>query len=445
MFNFLSKLIPQWSPRTHQGTMSFEAMNLGRGLVWSVTAAIFLILPLIFTNGFAITLLSQMGIMIIFCLSYNMLFGQGGMLSFGHAVYAGLGAFFAIHTMNLFGTGPFSVPISLIPLVGGVFGALFGVLFGYVTTKKSGTPFAMITLGIGELVFACSLMFPLFFGGEGGITGNRTAGTPFMGINFGSGIQVYYLIAFWCFISMIAMYAFSQTPLGRISNAVRDNPERVEFIGYDTQRVRFLVVIVSAFFAGIAGALLAINFEIVSAENVHASRSGGVLLATFIGGATFFFGPILGAIIFIFFAVALSEYTKAWQLYLGAFFVLMVMFAPGGLASLVLMNLRVAKYGLFKRLRDPYVGVILCGLLLLTGVIMVLEMGYHYTLESAGGTTMKLFGFTVDTAKPESWVLALGILFAGAVSFEATRRSFAAAWGDVQESIEDQMKREAKL
>jgi branched-chain amino acid transport system permease protein len=445
MFNFLTKLIPQWSPRTHQGTMSFEAMNLGRGLVWSVTAAIFLILPLIFTNGFAITLLSQMGIMIIFCLSYNMLFGQGGMLSFGHAVYAGLGAFFAIHTMNLFGTGPFSVPISLIPLVGGVFGALFGVLFGYVTTKKSGTPFAMITLGIGELVFACSLMFPLFFGGEGGITGNRTAGTPFMGINFGSGIQVYYLIAFWCFISMIAMYAFSQTPLGRISNAVRDNPERVEFIGYDTQRVRFLVVIVSAFFAGIAGALLAINFEIVSAENVHASRSGGVLLATFIGGATFFFGPILGAVIFIFFAVALSEYTKAWQLYLGAFFVLMVMFAPGGIASLVLMNLRVAKYGLFKRLRDPYVGVILCGFLLLIGVIMVLEMGYHYTLESAGGTTMKLFGFTVDTAKPESWVLALGVLLAGAVSFEATRRSFAAAWGDVQESIEDQMKREAKL
>jgi branched-chain amino acid transport system permease protein len=445
MFNFLSKLIPQWGPRIHQGTMSFEAMNLGRGLVWSVTAAIFLILPLIFTNGFAITLLSQMGIMIIFCLSYNMLFGQGGMLSFGHAVYAGLGAFFAIHTMNIFGTGPFSVPISLIPLVGGVFGALFGVLFGYVTTKKSGTPFAMITLGIGELVFACSLMFPLFFGGEGGITGNRTAGTPFMGINFGSGIQVYYLIAFWCFISMIAMYAFSQTPLGRISNAVRDNPERVEFIGYDTQRVRFLVVIASAFFAGIAGALLAINFEIVSAENVHASRSGGVLLATFIGGATFFFGPILGAIIFIFFAVALSEYTKAWQLYLGAFFVLMVMFAPGGLASLVLMNLRVAKYGLFKRLRDPYVGVILCGFLLLIGVIMVLEMGYHYTLESAGGTNMKLFGFTVDTAKPESWVLALGLLLAGAVSFEATRRSFAAAWGDVQESIEAQMKREAKL
>jgi branched-chain amino acid transport system permease protein len=437
--------IPTWRPSVTKSGMRFEPMNIGRGAIWGLTALAFLIAPMIFSQGFAITLLSQMGIMIIFCLSYNMLFGQGGMLSFGHAVYAGLGAFFAIHAINMIGTGPINVPISLIPLVGGIFGGLFGVLFGYVTTKKSGTPFAMITLGIGELVFACSLMFPVFFGGEGGITGNRTAGQPFMGINFGSGIQVYYLIAFWCFISMIAMYAFSQTPLGRISNAVRDNPERVEFVGYNTQRIRYFVLIASAFFAGISGGLSAINFEIVSAENVHASRSGGVLLATFIGGATFFFGPILGAIIFIFFAVALSEYTKAWQLYLGAFFVLMVMFAPGGLASLVLMNLRVAKYGLFKRLRDPYVGVFLTGLVFLIGVIMVIEMGYHLTLESAGGTTMKLFGFTVDTAKPEVWVLAIGTLLAGAFSLNATRKGFSQHWGEIQESIEAQIKREVKL
>jgi branched-chain amino acid transport system permease protein len=438
-------LIPTWRPSVSKNGMRFEPMNIGRGAIWGLTALAFLIAPMIFSQGFAITLLSQMGIMIIFCLSYNMLFGQGGMLSFGHAVYAGLGAFFAIHTINMIGTGPIRVPISLIPLVGGIFGGLFGVLFGYVTTKKSGTPFAMITLGIGELVFACSLMFPIFFGGEGGITGNRTSGEPFMGINFGSGIQVYYLIAFWCFVSMIAMYAFSQTPLGRISNAVRDNPERVEFIGYNTQRIRYFVLIASAFFAGIAGGLSAINFEIVSAENVHASRSGGVLLATFIGGASFFFGPILGAIIFIFFAVALSEYTKAWQLYLGAFFVLMVMFAPGGLASLVLMNLRVAKYGLFRRLRDPYVGVFLTGLVFLLGVIMVIEMGYHLTLESAGGTTMKLFGFTVDTAKPEVWVLAIGTLLAGAFSLNATRKGFSQQWGEIQESIEAQIKREVKL
>ncbi len=217
----------------------------------------------------------------------------------------------------------------------------------------------MITLGIGEMVFAASLMFPGFFGGEGGITADRASGGPFLGIagiTFGPQIQVYYLIAVWCFACMIAMFALTQTPLGRIANAVRDNPERAEFIGYNTQRVRWLMLILSSFFAGIAGGLTAINFEIVSAENVSAVRSGGVLLAAFMGGAAFFFGPILGAVVFVFFAVALSEYTKAWQLYLGVFFVLLVMYAPGGLSSLILMNLRVMKFKKFARLRDPYVG-----------------------------------------------------------------------------------------
>ena len=304
--------------RTGQGhSLSFAPANIGRAMTWGAFAAVLIVLPLLFTKGFALTLLSQMGIWIIMCLAYNMLFGQGGMLSFGHAVYSGLGAFFAIHAINLASAGKFPIPLTLIPLVGGVFGALFGVIFGYVTTKKSGTPFAMITMGIGEMVFVATQMFPGFFGGEGGVTTNRVFGEAFMGINYGSAVQVYYLIAAWTFVCVVGMFAFSRTPLGRISNAVRENPERVEFFGYNTQYVRFFVLIVSAFFSGIAGGLSAINFEIVSGENVHAIRSGGILLATFIGGSLFFFGPILGAVIFAFFAIALSEYTKAWQFYLG--------------------------------------------------------------------------------------------------------------------------------
>lgn len=426
-------------------TVRFAPVNVGRWLVWSLTALAFLVAPLVFRSGFAITLLSQMGMLIIFALSYNMIFGQGGMLSFGHAVYSGLGAFFAIHAMNWVGAGTLPLPMSMIPLVGGIFGALFGVLFGYVTTKKSGTPFAMITLGIGEMVFAASLMFPGFFGGEGGISSDRVVGQPVLGITYGPAIQVYYLIAVWCFVSMIAMFAFSHTPLGRISNAVRDNPERAEFLGYNTQRVRYLVLIVSAFFAGISGGLAAINFEIVTAENVSALRSGGVLLAAFIGGAMFFFGPIIGSVIFVLFAVALSEWTKAWQFYLGVFFVLMVMYAPGGVASLILMNLRVAKYKLFGRLRDPFVGVLLTGLVLLVGIILVVEMSYHLTLNFAAGSKTVIFGFPADGADPAFWVLAFGILAAGAVSFEAMRRYFAREWGAVQEKIEDQVQREQRV
>jgi len=426
-------------------TIRFAPIDVGRWLVWGATAVVFALLPLVFSSGFAITLLSQMGIMIIFALSYNMIFGQGGMLSFGHAVYSGLGAFFAIHALNWIGQGHLWMPVSLVPLVGGVFGALFGVVFGYVTTKKAGTPFAMITLGIGEMVFAASLMFPGFFGGEGGISSNRVVGEPFLGITFGPGIQVYYLIAAWCLACMVAMFAFTHTPLGRIANAVRDNPERAEFIGYNIQRVRFFVLIASAFFAGIAGGLSAINFEIVTAENVSALRSAGVLVATFIGGAMFFFGPILGAVIFVFFAVALSDYTKAWQFYLGVFFVSMVMFAPGGVASLILMNLRVMKHRLFGRLRDAYAGVLLSGLILLVGVVMVVEMSYHLTLNFASGSKMRLFGFPIDSASPEIWLLAIGVLVAGAASFEAMRRYFAREWGVVQAEIEERMRREAGL
>ncbi|HXF45045.1 MAG TPA: branched-chain amino acid ABC transporter permease [Burkholderiaceae bacterium] len=428
---------------TESGVLRYRPLNLGRWIIWGGTALLFIVLPLVFTQGFARTLLAQMGIMIVFALSYNMLLGQSGMLSFGHAVYSGLGAYFAIHALNWIDAGHLVFPVSLLPLVGGIFGMIFGVIFGYPTTQKAGTPFAMITLGIGEMVFACSLMFPGFFGGEGGISGNRTAGGNFLGIeglNFGRDIQVYYLIAFWCFVSMIAMYAWTQTPLGRIANAVRDNPERVEFVGYNTQRVRWLVLILSSFFAGISGGLSAINFEIVTAENVSAVRSGGVLLAAFIGGMLFFFGPIIGAVVFILFAIALGEVTKAWQFYLGVFFVLLVMYAPGGLSSIILMNLRVMKFGKFKRLRDPYVGLILSGLTLLAGVVLLIEMTYHLTLESALGPMVKVFGFPFDTSSSEAWVFMAALLVGGAAAFEYMRRQFKREWDKIQEEIEDYLR-----
>ena len=158
----------------------FRPLNFGRWVVWGLTALLFALLPVAFEKGFALTLMSQMGIMIIFALSYNMLLGQSGMLSFGHAVYSGLGAFFAIHAMNWIAAGRLGWPVSLLPLIGGVAGAFFGVIFGYLTTRRAGTPFAMITLGIGEMMYAASLMFPGFFGGEGGITANRTAGPPLL-------------------------------------------------------------------------------------------------------------------------------------------------------------------------------------------------------------------------------------------------------------------------
>lgn len=421
-------------------TLEYRPLNFGRWVVWGFAALMFLVLPLIFTSKFSLALMSQAGILIIFALSYNMLLGQSGMLSFGHAVYSGLGAYFAIHALNFIGKGQLSFPVSLLPLVGGLAGLLFGFIFGWLTTRKAGTPFAMITLGLGEMVFAASLMFPGFFGGEAGISGNRTTGPPFLGVRgwtFGPDIQVYYLIAVWCFACMVAMFALTHTPLGRIANAVRDNPERAEFIGYNTQRVRWLMLMLSAFFAGIAGGLMAINLESVGSEAVSAIRSGGVLLAAFIGGVSFFFGPILGAVVFIFFSIALSEYTKAWQLYLGAFFVILVMFAPGGLSSLILMNLRVMKFRKFGALLDPYFGVIVSGVALALGLALVVEMTYHLTLDIALGPQVRFFGFALDTQRLEAWVLAITLVGASFAAFDYTRRQFKAEWDRIQVEIED--------
>lgn len=421
-------------------TITYKPLNLARWIIWSGFALLLIIAPLIFKQGASLSLLSQMGTVMIFGLSYNMLLGQGGMLSFGHAVYSGLGAFFAIHAMNLATAGA-PIPVSLIPLIGGVAGLGFGILFGYVTTKKSGTTFAMITLGLVELVFAASLMFPEFFGGEGGIATNRVIGQPFLGITFGPQIQVYYLIAAWLFVCTIGMYAFTQTPLGRLANAVRDNPERVEFIGYDTQWVRYMTLILSAFFAGIAGGLSAINFEIVSAENVSAIRSGSILLFTFIGGVGVFFGPMIGAVIGIFLTVMLSEFTKAWQLYLGVFFILIVMYAPGGVASIFMLNIRVAVHGKFKRIARPLVLICVAAIAALVGMVALIEMLYHVTLDADSGPAMRLFGIAIDTSTVTPWLGASILFIVAAAAFHLIKKPFQHQWGEVNAEIEDALRK----
>lgn len=411
------------------------SLRMGSSLVWVVTAIVFLVAPWLFPGGFGLTLLTQMGTLAIFALSYNMLLGQGGMLSFGHAVYAGLGAYFTVHALNMMAKGAgFALPLPFLPLVGGLAGLAFGIVFGYVTTKRAGTTFAMISLGIGELVYACVLMFPGFFGGEAGISTDRAALKPFLGFTFGPAVQVYYLVAAWCFVCMIAMYALTSTPLGRMANAVRDNPERAQFVGYDTQKVRFLQLVLSAFFAGVSGGLSCINFEIVSAENVSALRSGGVLLATYIGGVHFFFGPVLGAIIFILFVAALSAITKAWLFYLGLFFCIMVLYAPGGIASLLLMQIPAIRGRRFAELAGPYAASAFAGLVALAGLIGVVEAVYRLS-DTTQGTQLALAGFAVDAAQPAVWIASVALLAAGLAMLWFAARWTAARWDSVQQAL----------
>jgi len=358
-------------------------------------------------------LLSQMGIAIVACLSFNLLFGQGGMLSFGHAVYAGLGGFVAMHALNMFSAHAGWLPVSLVPLCGGLGGLAFALVFAYPSTRRTGSSFAMITLGLGELVYALTTLLPGFFGGEAGIAGNRVNGHVVGGVSFGPAIELYYLLAMYTLVCALLMYLFTRTPLGQMLQAVRDNPQRVASIGYDPQRVRYLAMLLAGFFAGVSGGMAALHFEIVNAEAVGSARSAAYLVFTVIGGTASFAGPVLGGVLMVLCTVLLSAWTKAWLLYLGLGFVLVVVYAPGGLAGVLTQQLRLARDGRLLRLLPWYGALAACAAVALWGVALAIEMLYHQQLHAASGSALTFLGLALDTATPGSWLTALGLLLAG--------------------------------
>ena len=354
--------------------------------VWIVAGVVLAVMPLIFPSGLGLTILNQMGISIVFALSYNMLLGQGGMLSFGHAVYFGLGGFFAMHLINFVEYDGWHIPLPVQPLLAGLFGLVCAIVVGSFSTRRAGTVFAMISLGVGELVAACSIIFVAFFGGEEGISGDRTMGPSVLGYEFITELEVYYLIAAAVFVTAVGMYLFSRTPAGRMANAVRDNAERAEFVGYSQRMVRFISFCASGFFAGVAGGLFAVNYEILTEENLNLVTSGWVLLMVYIGGVGFFIGPVVGAVLLTLLQTVLSNYTEIWQLYVGILFVLTVMYLPAGLTGLMMMHgtaLRSGRLGLLVR---PYLIAAVPLAAFLSAAVVLLEMLHR---ANAGGATMK--------------------------------------------------------
>ena len=404
---------------------------------WLALAALFVGAPLIFSSGSSLTMMSVMGEMIIFALSFNMLLGQTGLLSFGHAVYFGLGGFVAIHAMNAFIHAKTGVPVVIIPLIGGGAGLAFGILFGSISTRRAGLVFSMISLGLGELVSSSSFILRSFFGGEEGITTNRTKMAPFLGHKFGPQIEVYYLVAVWCFVCIAAMYALTRTPFGRMCNAVRENGERVEYIGYSAQTIRFIAFAISAFFAGVAGGLTAINFEIMNAQQLGAQQSSLVLLMSYIGGVGYFAGPIVGAIVVTFLQITLSDVTNAWQLYFGLMFIGFVMFAPGGVAGWLMLHreamLKARTLAIWRRptrrSRRRFAARFV-------GAVMLIELAERQlALARSEGSVMRLFGFKVDASSAAPWLIALVLFCGGVGATQLIWPKVTGAWGVVNHAL----------
>jgi branched-chain amino acid transport system permease protein len=398
--------------------------------IWVAAALILLLLPKIFGSGGALTTFSLIGISIIFSLSYNILLGQTGMLSFGHAVYYGLGGFLVIHAINIIGANKWPIPLPLVPLIGGLTGLFFAALLGWVSTQRSGTAFAMISLGVAELIASSALILRTFFGGEAGISANRTKLFRVFDWSFGPQIQIYYLVAAWTLLAIIAMYALTRTPLGRMCNAVRDNPERVQFVGYDPHVIRYLAFCFAGFFAGIAGSLAAINFEIANSAYLGAVQSGSVLFSTYIGGVGYFIGPIVGAIFVTVLSLSLSDLTPVWQLYFGLFFIAVVTFAPGGITGLLMMHRPLLKSGTFGKVMPAYLIAFIPTLALLAGLVLAIETIVHHTVNPGDDPNIKAFGMSFNASSPITWIIALFLIVGGFVVARETWRRLARAWDD---------------
>jgi branched-chain amino acid transport system permease protein len=284
-------------------------------------------LPLLLSE-YLLSLAITMVIYSLFAVSYNMLFGYAGLLSFGHAAYFGVGAYVAIIMYKFF-----HLPLLLGLLGAGVSGALIGGCFGIFLSRFRGMAFALLTVAFNQFIFTTAEKWRAVTGGDDGMAGQR----PDLGsINMLSQVNWYYLVVCIVVLCIAYCYFFTKTPLGRLNMYMRENEERAGFIGYNTYASKLLVYVICTFFAGLAGGLASAYQEFVSTNFVHLDKGADVLIMTFVGGSGVFWGPILGVCFLTYIADMLSSLTKHWRIIQGVMFIALVMFAPQGISGLLI-------------------------------------------------------------------------------------------------------------
>lgn len=277
----------------------------------------------------------------LYAMGYNLLWGQAGLISFGHATYFALGASTTIMMMDAIDHGG-GFPTPLLPLVGGAASFLIGLIAGWFATIRTGVYFAMITVAITELVRAIVQRWDSVFGGEAGITSIRT---DWGGMKFQSLADVYYYTFAWVIIGILFLWFLQKSPLGTVIRGIREQEERVRFLGYDTHTLKTLVFAISAGISGMAGSLLAFSNESTNVSLFEGVNSTMVLVNTVIGGAAVFFGPVVGATLTTLFGYYIANMTFYWLLYMGILFIIIVIYAPRGITGLAVDTFERVKAG----------------------------------------------------------------------------------------------------
>ncbi|AVW89750.1 branched-chain amino acid ABC transporter permease [Celeribacter baekdonensis] len=400
---------------TVEPTAPERNLRVAAAFPWAGIALTLVLLPMLFTSNSMMSTLNYLGTMAIFALSYNVLLGQTGLLSLGHGTFFGLGGFVATHAVLRLAEAGMNFPLPLIPLIGGLGAFALGVFGGWLSSGRGGMPFAMITLGLAELVYAAAALFPSIYGSEEGVSMDRMDLGASFGMAYGANSDIYVIVAVWFLICAALLYYFTRTPLGLLTNGVRDNAERIEFLGFSARRIRMSAYAIAAGIAGVAGSLAALNFEIITVNELGAGTSTLVLLMTYIGGTRHFFGPVLGAIVIGMMKVWLSDISPAWMMYFGLLFIFVVMVAPGGLAGILVNGITLMRSGTFGRQAPLLTAIGAVGAAMLFGLIVLVELGYRAGLDAALGPKMSILGLPMDASAIWSWGLGGGVLSGGAL------------------------------
>ncbi|MBM4329196.1 MAG: branched-chain amino acid ABC transporter permease [Deltaproteobacteria bacterium] len=296
-----------------------------------VAVAVLVALPAILPR-YQLRLVNEALIFSLFAVSYNLLLGYAGLLSFGHAMFFGVGAY---TTGLLAGKGaamPFFGALALATLVTTLVGFAVGVLL----LRVRGTPFALLTLAFNALFYAIAIKWSDLTGGDDGLKLFRPAiDVGITQLNTNAHSVFYYITLLVVGVTLLYCWYFTRTSMGRTVLLMRENEERLRFVGYNTSVSRLILFTFTGSLAGMAGSFYALFFSFVSLEAISIDMTTRVLLMTFIGGTGHFLGPVLGAGVYIYLQDFLSDLTDRWPLIMGVLFILIVLFAPGGLSGII--------------------------------------------------------------------------------------------------------------
>ena len=298
-----------------------------------------LILPLI-VGEFWVHVAVEILILGLFAVSFNMIFGYMGQLSFGHAAYYGVGAY---ATGLLMVKASIPLPICLVASM--IAAGICALIFGYFCVRLTGIYFAILTLAFGQLMYYIIFQWYSFTGGDDGLQGIIPPDLLFEATNY------YYFTLLIVTAALIAMWYISKSPFGYTMRAIRENADRTRFLGINVRRYMLINFIIAAMFAGLAGGLLGPFNRSVAPDLCNWHQSGIPVFMTVIGGPLGFLGPMIGSVIYTFLMAFVTGFTEYWPLTIGLVIIFVVLFMPGGVLGL--MQEKVAVFRSKAQTEEP--------------------------------------------------------------------------------------------